>query len=85
MVMISINKLMAVLPLPETALNKMEETENINKEPSMTRKEGMVASMRAASLVKMPSIRLGAMFNMNIKSKVIQKLKTEIFLIILKT
>ena len=76
---------MAVLPLPETALNKMEETENINKEPSMTRKEGMVASMSALSLVKIPSIRLGEMFKININNKVIQKLKMEIFFIILKT
>ena len=76
---------MAVLPLPETALNKMDETENINKEPSITRKEGIVASISAVSLVKMPSIMLGAIFKMTMKSKVMQKLKTEIFLIILKT
>ena len=76
---------MAVLPLPDTALNKMDETENINREPSITRKEGMVALMSALSLVKIPSIMLGAMFKININNKVMQKLKTAIFLIILKT
>ena len=76
---------MAVFPLPDTALNKMDETENINREPSITRKEGMVALMSALSLVKIPSIMLGAMFKINMKSRVMQKLKTDIFLIILKT
>jgi hypothetical protein len=45
----------------------------------------MVALMSALSLVKIPSIMLGAMFKINMKSRVMQKLKTDIFLIILKT
>ena len=76
---------MAVLPLPDTALNKIDDTENMSKEPSITRKEGMVAAISALSFVKMPSIMLGAIFNITIKSSVMQKLKMEIFLIILNT
>ena len=83
--MISINKLIAVLPLPETALNKMDDTENINREPSITCKEGIVAFMSWLSFVNMPNMRCGAIFKMNMNMNVMQKLKMEIFLIIEKT
>ena len=83
--MISINKLMAVLPLPDTALNKIDDTENMSKEPSITRNEGMVASISVRSLVKIPNMILGAIFNKNMNKNEIPKLNMDIFLIILKT
>ncbi len=48
-----------VLPVPETALNKIPTAEYIINEPKITFKDGMVASINSKSSVNIPSITLG--------------------------